>query len=190
MGNRSKWQFEWRRVVLVVVGVVCVPVAVAAMTVGAGGSTTGAGALHASAELVDPGGAPVGSARFVEDADGRVHVNVHVRGMSPGRHGIHVHAVASCTSAATAFSGAGSHHNPAGSTHGAHAGDLPNLTVNTEGIGHLNARVSGLTLSQGTTSVFDADGSALVVHAAEDDLVTDPTGNSGARVACGVIVAG
>ena len=60
--------------------------------------------------------------------------------------------------------------------------------LDAEGVGHLNARVDGFTLSGGAMSAFDADGSALVVHAAEDDLVTDPTGNSGGRIACGVIV--
>jgi superoxide dismutase, Cu-Zn family len=187
MGNRTRREIEWRRFALVIVGVVCVPVAAAAMTVGAGGITNG-GAWRASVELVDADGAPVGSAKLVEDGRGRVHVNVHVQGMTPGRHGIHVHNVGSCVSAATTFSGAGGHHNPGGVTHGSHAGDLPNLTVNGEGVGHLNARVEGFTLSGGTTSAFDADGSALVVHAAEDDLVTDPTGNSGGRIACGVIV--
>ena len=163
MGNRTRKEIGWRRAALVIVGVVCVPVVVVGLTVGAGG-ITGGGALHASVALADPSGAPVGSAKLVEDGRGRVHLNVHVQGMTPGRHGIHVHNVGACTSAATAFSGAGSHHNPGGAVHGAHAGDLPNLTVN------------------------DADGSALVVHAAEDDLVTDPTGNSGGRIACGVIV--
>ena len=189
MGNRTHREFDWRRIALVIVGVVGVPVAIAAMTVGAGGSPAGGG-RHASVELVDAAGAPIGSAKLVEDGSGRVHANVHVQGTTPGLHGIHVHNVGSCASAATAFSGAGSHHNPGGLTHGSHAGDLPNLTVNGEGIGPLNARVEGFTLSGGATSVFDADGSALVVHAAEDDLVTDPTGNSGARIACGVIVEG
>lgn len=112
-----------------------------------------------------------------------------MRAMTPGRHGIHVHNVASCSSATASFSGAGSHHNPAAVTHGSHAGDLPNLTVNRAGFGHLHTTTDRLTLSAGAHSVFDADGSALVIHAAEDDLVTDPTGNSVARVACGVITA-
>ncbi len=169
------------------------------MTVGAGGSTSHSGAggktshgvssrLHASVELVDVAGERVGSATLVEDRRGRLHVNVRIRNVVPGRHGIHVHNVGSCTSAATAFSGAGSHHNPAGVTHGSHAGDLPNLTANEAGIGRLHTRIDRFTLSAGPNSAFDSDGSALVVHAAEDDLVTDPTGNSGARVACGVIV--
>jgi Cu-Zn family superoxide dismutase len=72
---------------------------------------------------------------------------------------------------------------------GAHAGDLPNLTVNGTGRGHLNAMSDLATLSIGLVSLLDTDGSAVVIHAAEDDQLTNPTGNSGARVACGVIVA-
>lgn len=150
------------------------------------------GALHASAELRDAGGAVVGWADVTEDATGRLHVNVHVRGVSAGLHGIHVHAVGACS---PDFGAAGSHHNPLGAAHGldspagAHAGDLPNLAVNEAGVGHLNVTSDRATLSSGPTTVFDANGSALVIHAGPDDQVTNPTGNSGGRIACGVIVA-
>ena len=94
------------------------------------------------------------------------------------------------------FASAGTHHNPAGALHGlddpagAHAGDLPNLIVNGEGRGHLDVVSDRATLSAGRLSVFDGDGSAIVIHAFEDDQQsTSPTGNSGGRVACGVIVA-
>ena len=161
-------------------------VALAEAAVAGNADRQGNAALHASATLVDPTGAEIGWATFVEDATGTVHVNVKIDGLSPGRHGIHVHRVGACS---PDFAAAGAHHNPLGRTHGSHAGDLPNLDVNTNGRGHLNATTDGATLSAGTLSVFDADGSALVVHAAEDDLVTDPTGNSGSRIACGVITA-
>ena len=144
------------------------------------------GALHASATLIDATGAEIGWATFVEDATGTVHVNVKVDGLSPGRHGIHIHRVGACS---PDFAAAGSHHNPLGAAHGSHAGDLPNLDVNANGRGRINATTDLATLSGGPLSVFDADGSALVIHADEDDLVTDPTGNSGARIACGVIAA-
>ena len=169
-----------------------------ALTLGAGAAALAVGAvvvaaerpadaaLHASAVLVDASGAEIGWATFVEDATGTVHVNVKVDGLSPGRHGIHVHRVGACS---PDFAAAGSHHNPLGAAHGSHAGDFPNLDVNTNGRGRLNASTDRATLSAGSLSVFDADGSALVVHAAEDDLVSDPTGNSGARIACGVITA-
>ena len=172
------------------IGLLGVPVAIGALTFGAGGlGGSGGGAEHATAELVDVTGAPVGSAKFTQDGNGTVHVNVHVKGLAPGLHGIHVHNVGSCAQGATAFAGAGSHHNPGAATHGQHAGDLPNLTVNRAGVGHLNSSTDTITLSAGSSSVFDANGSALVVHFAQDDYVTDPTGNSGARVACGVITA-
>jgi len=147
----------------------------------------GSGAAHASAELRDAGGAVVGWAAFTEDASGTLHVNVQVRGLRPGLHGIHIHNTGVCS---PTFAAAGSHHNPLGATHGSHAGDLPNLTVNGAGAGHLDTTTDGATLTPGPTTVFDGNGSALIIHAGEDDLVTDPTGNSGGRIACGVIVAG
>lgn len=149
------------------------------------------GALHASAELVDPAGNVIGEAKFTEDADGILHINVHVKGISPGQHGTHLHAVGSCT---PGFSAAGGHHNPLGRDHGlnnpqgAHAGDLPNLVVNGAGIGRLVTVSDRATLSDGPTTLFDGDGSAVVIHVGEDDQVTDPTGGSGGRIACGVIV--
>lgn len=148
------------------------------------------GAMHASAELRDPAGAVVGWAKFTEDASGILHVNVQVRGLPEGLHGIHIHAVGQCS---PTFAAAGGHHNPLGHDHGldsstgAHAGDLPNLIVNGAGNGHLDATSDRATLSAGPVSIFDLDGSALVIHFGEDDQVTNPTGNSGSRIACGVI---
>ena len=163
---------------------------------GGGAGALGGGTVRAEAALVDTYGQPVGWARFVEDATGVVHVNVHVKGLTPGLHGIHIHAIGVCTpGTATPFSSAGSHHNPLGRVHGLladggpHAGDLPNLTVNDDGIGHLDGTTTEATLSAGPTSIFDADGSAIVIHALQDDQVTNPTGSSGPRVACGVITA-
>jgi Cu-Zn family superoxide dismutase len=157
-------------------------------------ATAATGASQASATLIDPGGTAVGWAKLTEDATGTVHVNVHVKGLPAGRHGIHIHASGACTlGTSTAFSSAGGHHNPLGQLHGlddppgAHAGDLPNLQVNVAGIGHLDATTDLATLSAGPVGLFDGNGSALIIHAAEDDQVTDPTGNSGARIACGVI---
>jgi Cu-Zn family superoxide dismutase len=146
----------------------------------------GNGAARAGAELRNVAGDVVGWAQFTEDATGILHVNVHVQGLGEGLHGIHIHNAADCT---PPFTAAGGHHNPLGTTHGDHAGDLPNLIVNVAGIGHLDATSDRASLSNGLTTVFDANGSALVIHAGEDDLHTDPTGNSGGRIACGVIVA-
>jgi len=152
----------------------------------AASAVAGGGADHGSAVLQDIDGNEVGYARFTEDATGAVHVNVHVQGLSQGLHGIHVHANGSC---ANGFADALGHHNPGGAAHGHHAGDLPNLVVNGAGQGHLNATVEGFTFND-RAAIFDSDGSALVVHALPDDFVTQPTGGSGGRVACGVIHEG
>ncbi len=156
------------------------------------------GANQASANIVDAAGATVGWARLVEDGSGIVHVNVHVSGLTPGLHGIHIHGIAAC---GPTFAAAGGHFNPLARTHGllsstgAHAGDLPNLSVNADGVGHLNATTDRVTLQNGPTTLFDttagAVGSSFIIHANEDDQVTDATnGGSGGRIACGVIVAG
>ena len=151
--------------------------------------------IRAAATIEDATGATIGSARFMEDARGTVHVNVRVRGLAPGSHGTHIHTVGVCD--APDFLTAGGHFNPTGAPHGEHskheaavhhAGDLPNMTVNRRARGHLNTTSIHFTLTHGdAASLFDADGSSIVVHAAPDDYVTQPTGNSGARVACGVI---
>jgi Cu-Zn family superoxide dismutase len=154
-------------------------------------------AVHAGGTFIDASGQSVGWVWLVEDGSGIVHVNVHVAGLSEGRHGIHIHAIAACT---PTFAAAGGHYNPLGHEHGldnpngAHAGDLPNLIVNADGIGHLDATTDGVTISPGPTTLFDttplAVGSAFIIHANEDDQVTDATnGNSGARIACAVIEA-
>ncbi len=157
----------------------------AASSPAAGRSATGA--QHASATIIALNGDEIGFAALTEDAAGRVHVNVKVDGLTAGEHGIHIHAAGSC---ADAFAAAQGHHNPSAVGHGQHSGDLPNLTVNGAGRGHLNAVTSAATLTVGATTVFDANGSAIIIHANPDDFVTQPTGNSGGRVACGVLVAG
>ena len=93
----------------------------------------------------------------------------------------------------TTFISAGEHFNPDMKQHGlsnpngAHNGDLPNLVVDAQGNGRLETSTSRITLSPGTRSVFDADGTALVIHANADDQITDPSGNSGGRIAAGVV---
>jgi len=147
-------------------------------------------ASQATAELKDKDGNAVGVARFRESSGG-VTVDVNVKGLTPGLHAVHVHAVGRCD--APAFTSAGGHFNPAQKKHGykspegAHAGDLPNMLVAKDGTGRFESFTDGMTLKPGATSVFDKDGSALVIHAGVDDNVTDPTGNAGDRAACGVI---
>jgi Cu-Zn family superoxide dismutase len=149
---------------------------------------------EATATLSDTSGREVGTAEFIEDRPGTVRITVQVRGLTSGPHGLHIHAVASCDATTTpAFASAGGHFNPHRAHHGlenpagAHAGDLPNLRVTRAGTGLLSTTTDWITLRAGTTTLFDVDGSALVLHAAPDDQLTDPGGNSGARIACGVI---
>ena len=142
----------------------------------------------ARVQLRDAAGAEVGQATLVEQQGG-VHLSLAVHGLSPGVHGLHLHAVGTCQG--PDFKSAGGHFNPTGKKHGwkspqgHHAGDLPNLTVGPDGAGRLEVTVEGVTLSPGPTSLLGPGGTSLVVHAGPDDEVTDPAGNSGARVACG-----
>ena len=87
------------------------------------------------------------------------------------------------------FAAAGAHFNPDSLHHGSHAGDLGNIRVPESGRAVYSQTARSFTLSDSHYTLFDFDGSALVIHAAEDDLVTDPSGNSGARIVCGVIQA-
>lgn len=160
------------------------------VVVGPGCSLSGSGE-RATAELKDKDGKSVGMASFTEAGNG-VRVRVEVKGLSAGLHAVHIHAVGKCE--APAFTSAGGHFNPAQKKHGykspdgAHAGDLPNMLVAKDGSGRFEALTDAVTLRSGANSVFDADGSALVVHAGVDDHTTDPTGNAGDRAACGVIM--
>jgi Cu-Zn family superoxide dismutase len=162
-----------------------------AATVVAGPSATPKG----QGTFVDASGAEVGWVKLTEDRTGIVHVNVKVEGLTSGLHGIHIHAVASCATTATTFDGAGGHYNPLGHEHGLenpagpHAGDLPNLVVDADGAGTLNAKTDRVTLSAGAATLFDANGSAFIIHANPDDQVTNVgNGGSGARIACAVVV--
>src|SRR5574341_1515600 len=149
--------------------------------------------VQASAQLVDRNGKTIGTATF-RAAAGGVIVNVDVKGLSTGLHAVHVHAVGKCEG--PAFTSASGHFNPAQRKHGLkspegpHAGDLPNMYVAKDGSGRFEALTDQITLKTGEpASVFDSDGSALVIHAGVDDYTTDPTGNAGDRAACGVIAA-
>jgi superoxide dismutase, Cu-Zn family len=143
----------------------------------------------AGATLRDSSGRVVGSAVFLQKGRS-VRILIDVKGFAPGTKAVHIHEVGQCE---PSFESAGAHFNPTKAEHGTanprgpHAGDLPNITVEANGQGHLEVTTPRITLEKGPTSLFDTDGSSLVVHEAADDLRTDPDGKSGPRVACGVI---
>jgi Cu-Zn family superoxide dismutase len=141
--------------------------------------------------LHDTSGSAVGTALLTPAAEG-VQVTLNTSGIPAGVHGVHVHQTGQCTP--PDFASAGGHFNPASRQHGTenpagpHAGDLPNITVDANGRGTMSGVAPGVTLAgSGAHSLRKPGGTALVVHAGADDYRTDPSGNSGARIACGVI---
>jgi superoxide dismutase, Cu-Zn family len=138
-------------------------------------------------------GEPRGTALLWQDPGNIVHVELQLRDLPPGEHGIHFHSVAKCEGGATPFATAGAHYNPIGREHGLnnpagpHAGDAPNIIVGADGRAQVNFTTDRVSLTAGSTTLFDADGSAIVIHAAPDDQVSQPAGNSGARIACGTV---
>ncbi|WP_309601713.1 superoxide dismutase family protein [Sphingomonas sp.] len=137
-----------------------------------------------TAPLIDASGASIGEVSIRTDPTG-THLDLRATGLSPGPHGVHVHMVGRCDG--PGFTTAGGHWNPTTKLHGHrnpggfHAGDLGNLTAGADG----TARAM-LHLPAGS-DVADQDGAALVIHARADDEATDPSGNSGDRIACAVI---
>lgn len=146
-------------------------------------------AALASATLRAADGSAKGTARIVGKA-GRWELKVAVEGLPAGLHGAHLHTVGKCDAAD--FASAGGHLNPHGKMHGSenpqgmHLGDLPNLTVGADGKGSLTTMLAD-SAAELERALFDADGTAVVVHAGPDDNKTDPSGNSGGRIACGVL---
>jgi Cu-Zn family superoxide dismutase len=132
---------------------------------------------------------PIGEAVLRETPNG-VLVTVSLRDLPPGEHGFHFHETGTCQ---PPFESAGGHFNPTGKRHGfedpkgPHAGDLPNLVVPESGRVKAEFMVEGVTLDRGTAALLDKDGAALVVHSGPDDHATDPAGDSGSRIACGIV---
>lgn len=148
----------------------------------------------AMATFMDAAGAEVGSVTITQ-GNGSVTITGELTGQTAGEHGFHFHENGNCDGASK-FESAGKHFNPTDHKHGLenpdgpHAGDLPNVSAADDGTVAVDLTTDMISLTEGDpTYVFDADGTALVIHAAADDNVTDPSGNSGDRVACAVIEA-
>ena len=143
--------------------------------------------------LIDASGDAVGLATFTESGDG-VTVRLLIQGLTPGEHAWHLHEFGVCEpGGAEPFSSAGEHWNPTAQAHGGpddaerHVGDFGNLVASADGLAEMETTTADFTFEAGLTSVFDEDGTSIVVHEGADDLVTDPDGNSGGRYACGVV---
>lgn len=174
---------------------------------GSGGPSNGPGGLNgprgafnvptfntnvpaARADLRDLDGRSVGTATFTQAPYG-VLVSAQLTGLPAGVHAMHVHEVGRCE---PPFTSAGGHYNPAFRQHGVknragyHSGDLPNFTAPASGTVRVDAITRDVTLGSGANSLFTAQGTALMIHSDADDYASDPGGNAGTRIACGVIV--
>ncbi len=145
----------------------------------------------AKAELKDAQGRKVGTATFQPYRNG-VRIKLKVEGLQPGEHAVHIHQNAKCDP--PDFKSAGPHFNPEGKKHGLnspdgpHAGDMDNFIVQHTGKAKVTIDNPNVTLGKDPRSVFSNGGTALVIHAKADDMKSDPAGNAGDRIACGVIV--
>jgi Cu-Zn family superoxide dismutase len=156
---------------------------------------------HVKVKLVDASGASAGIVRLSEKGSS-VTVRAEVEGLTPGFHGFHVHSIGECVAP---FTSAGGHYNPTGTGHGSHAGDMPSLLVLDDGTASLQFATDRFTVAE----LFDADGTAIIVHALPDNFANIPTryqsttegtfgpdsatlatGDAGGRAACGVVAAG
>jgi Cu-Zn family superoxide dismutase len=152
--------------------------------------TAGVSAQMKHVDLKDAKGNSVGMAMISPAKGGGVSVDLDVKGLPPGQHAVHFHAVPKCEAP---FTSAGSHFNPANKKHGLqnpegpHAGDMPNFTVDAKGMAKTTITNKNVTLGSESNSLYANGGTALVIHAAADDMKSDPAGNAGDRIACGVI---
>ena len=190
-------RFRSKRTLFLGIALVVIAGALTAPLYGSGGGSSSSKS-HASVELYDAAGAEVGFVKLSKQG-GKVIVRGETEGLTPGFHGFHVHAIGQCVAP---FTSAGGHYNPSGVGHGSHAGDMPSLLVLDDGTAEAQFATDNFTIAE----LFDADGSAIIVHAAPDNFANIPTryqsttegvfgpdsatlgtGDAGARVACGVV---
>ena len=169
---------------------ILIPAAVAVATGFVAGCASNAGTRGNIAVTLEPrSGSTVSGSMHITERNGVVRLRGTVTGLAPNsEHGFHIHEKGDCS--APDASSAGGHFNPDGSAHGSHsapvhhAGDLPSLKADAKGIAKIDVTLSGVTLGSGPTGII---GRSLVVHGKADDFTSQPSGNSGPRVACGVI---
>jgi Cu-Zn family superoxide dismutase len=160
-------------------------------------SLLGAAALSAAdkpvkVDMKDASGQSIGTAVITGDKSGSgVTIKLDVKSLTPGEHAVHIHQTAKCE--APGFTSAGGHFNPDMKQHGLdnpqgpHNGDMPNFTVKANGTAKVTVSDPRVSMGDGANSIFANGGTALVIHAKADDMKTNPSGNAGDRVACGVI---
>jgi superoxide dismutase, Cu-Zn family len=154
------------------------------------GGPLGAQDQQAHATFVNAAGTPIGTATL-RQTPGGVLIDINVARVPPGAHALHIHETGTCD--APAFTSAGDPYNPTGAKHGfvadsaPHAGDLPNQFVQHDGVLQAHVFTPQITLGAGTGTLFDADGSALIIHNQADDYASQPAGEAGDRLACAVI---